>query len=114
MIDRLVYVINGWKLTGKKARKMEDELCEINEDFLDDIDGFCVYDGIEYLYFGVILSKFYPDKEDNFDVVLNEKLFFDGNEKYKKFLEKYPKYAEVFKKYSNNKPPQAIVSLQVG
>ena len=112
MIDREVYIINGWKVTGREnIRQLEDELYNINEDYTDDLDGFYVQDGMcgEYIYFGAILDSFDPD-EDFADVVINEKLLF---EKYKKFLNENPKYAEVLKNYTNEEPPQVIVALHV-
>lgn len=116
MIDRDVYVINGWKVKGwKLVTKLEDELYDINEDWLDDLDGFYLYDGTcgEYAYFGANLGKINVKYSDSDDIVINEKLLYDATEKWNKFLEKYPKYAEVLKKYINEEPPQLMVVLHV-
>lgn len=116
MIDRDVYVINGWSIKGwAKVKQLEDELYEINEDYINDLDGFYIYDGMrgEYAYFGANLGSIDVKYSDSADIVINEKLLFDANEKWNKFLEKYPKYAEVFQKYNNNEQPQVIVVLHV-
>ena len=116
MIDRDVYIINGWSIKGwAQVKQLEDELYEINEDYINDLDGFYIYDGIrgEYAYFGANLGKIDVKYSDSADIVINEKLLFDANEKWNKFLEKYPKYAEVFQKYNNNDQQQVMVVLHV-
>ena len=115
MINRRVYIINGWKVTGREnIRQLENELYDINEDYTDDLDGFYIYDNMcgEYIYFGAILDRLDLDKDFG-DVIINEKLLFDAAEKYKKFLNENPKYAEVFQKYINNEQPQVMVVLRV-
>lgn len=115
MIDRDVYVINGWSVKGRtQVKQLEDELYEINEDYMNDLDGFYIYDGMcgEYAYFGANLGSIDVEYSDSADIIINEKLLFDANEKWNKFLEKYPKYAEVFQKY-NNDQQQVMVVLHV-
>jgi len=116
MIDRDVHIINGWSIKGwAQVKQLEDELYEINEDYINDLDGFYIYDGMcgEYAYFGANLGSIDVKYSDSADIVINEKLLFDANEKWNKFLEKYPKYAEVFQKYNNNDQPQVMVVLHV-
>ena len=116
MIDRVVYMINGWSIKGwTQVKQLEDELYEINEDYINDLDGFYIYDGMrgEYAFFGPILDRCDVKYEDSGYTVIDEKLLHDGDEKWNEFLEKYPKYAEVFKKYINNEPPQVMVVLHV-
>ena len=43
MINREVYVINGWSVKGRtQVNQLEDELYEINEDYMDDLEGFYI------------------------------------------------------------------------
>lgn len=116
MVDRDVYIIKGWKVKGRKlVTKLEDELYNINEDWLNDLDGFYLYDGMcgEYAYFGANLGKIDVKHSDSDDIVINEKLLYIANEKWNKFLEKYPNYKEIFEKYNNDEPPQLMVVLHV-
>ena len=116
MTDRAVYIINGWAIKGwAQVTKLEDELYIINEDWLDDLGDFYIYDGAcgEYAYFGANLGRIDVKYEDSADIVINEKLLFDADEKWNKFLENNPKYAEVFQKYNNNEQPEIMVVLRV-
>lgn len=116
MIDRVVYMINGWIVRDEEAKQMDNELYEINEDYPNDIDGFFIYDsmgGGNYAFFGPILDRCDVKYEDSGYTVIDEKLLHDGDKKWNEFLEKYPKYAEVFKKHINNEPPQVMVVLHV-
>lgn len=115
-IDRRVYIINGWAVIGmEQVKQMETELENIDEYYMDDVQGCFVSDCMcgEYIYFGGIIDSFNPDYEDAHCFAITEKDIFDADEKYKNFLEKYPKYAEVFKKYTNNERPQVMVALHV-
>lgn len=113
MIDRKVYIINGWSVFGDNVAKMEQELYDIDEYYNDDIQDYFVYDTMcgEYIYFGAIIDSFNPD-EDPLCITIDEKSIYDADQKYKQFLEEYPHYAEIFKKYANNQPPQVMVVLK--
>ena len=116
MINREVYVINGWSIKGRtQVKQLEDELYKINEDYMNDLDRFYIYDGMcgEYAYFGANLGSIDVDYDDPTDMIINEKSLIDANEKLSDFLEKHPEYAEVFQKYSNNDQPQVMVVLHI-
>lgn len=116
MIDRVVYMMNGWLVGGEQAKQMRNELYEINEDYPNDLDGFFIDTDLKdgyAIFFGPIFDRCDVKYEDSGYSIIDEKVLYEADEKYKKFLKKYPKYAEVFNKYANNIRRQVMVVLHV-
>ena len=111
MIDSYTKVIYGWKLTSTQVGKIQDELSNIDPDYIELLDGFIVEDTMcgTYFYFGAILGSFDND-DDNKEVVVTTKLAKQATDKYNIFLKEHADVSKVFNKYSK-KAPQLYVVL---
>ena len=112
MIDSYTKVIYGWKLTGDNVGKIQEELENIDEDYINILDSFIIEDPMcgNYFYFGALLGSFDNDfGDDDAEIKVDEKLVEKYTSKYNKMLEDNPKIDKVFKKYQKEKPELYIM-----
>lgn len=104
MIDNYTSLIYGWKLTGDNITKFENEMEDIDDDWVGITDKVVIKDYMcgEYIYFGAILAH-YDSNEEN-ELVIDDKLIKKSTKSYNDFIKKNPNIDKIFSKYAKGKP----------
>jgi len=116
-------VIYGWKVTGKKIDKIQEELetvCEevYHNDLYNIVDGYIIEDTMcgEYFYFGALLGSmdvYDCERGADYEIIITDKLVDKVTSAYNKMLKDYPEIEKIFKKYSKDKKPQLYVMQNI-
>lgn len=104
MIDNYTSLIYGWKLTGDNIKKFENEMEDIDDDWISITDKVVIKDHMcgQYIYFGAILAH-YDSNEEN-ELVIDDKLIKKSTKSYNDFIKDNPKIDKIFSKYAKGKP----------
>ena len=104
MIDNYTSLIYGWKLTGDKIDKFENDMSCINDDWFDKVQDVVIKDHMcgKYIYIGAILAN-YDSYEEN-EIIINDKLVSNSTKTYNNFIKKNPDIDKIFSKYLKGKP----------
>ena len=116
-------VIYGWKVTGKKIDKIQEELetvCEevYHNDLYNIVDGYIIEDTMcgEYFYFGALLGSmdvYDCERGADYEIIITDKLVDKVTSAYNQMLKDYPEIEKIFKKYSKDKKPQLYVMQNI-
>jgi len=116
-------VIYGWKVTGKKIDKIQEELetvCEevYHNDLYNIVDGYIIEDTMcgEYFYFGALLGSmdvYDCENGADYEIIITDKLVNKVTSKYNQMLKDYPEIDKIFQKYSKDKKPQLYVMQNI-
>jgi hypothetical protein len=122
-LDNYTRVIYGWKVTGKKIHKIQEELetvCEeiYHNDLYNIVDGYIIEDTMcgEYFYFGALLGSmdvYDCERGADNEIIITTELVDKVTSAYNQMLKDYPEIEKIFKKYSKNKKPQLYVMQNI-
>lgn len=122
-LDNYTRVIYGWKVTGKKIDKIQEELetvCEevYHNDLYNIVDGYIIEDTMcgEYFYFGALLGSmdvYDCERGADYEIIITDKLVDKVISAYNQMLKDYPEIEKIFKKYSKDKKPQLYVMQNI-
>lgn len=122
-LDNYTRVIYGWKVTGKKIDKIQEELetvCEeiYHNDLYNIVDGYIIEDTMcgEYFYFGALLGSmdvYDCENGADYEIIITDKLVNKVTSKYNQMLKDYPEIDKIFQKYSKDKKPQLYVMQNI-
>ena len=86
-LDNYTTLIYGWLIKGQEnVEKFDNDLKEWDEEYHDKIGSVVIEDNMfsEYVYFGVVITRYDPDKEDK-NYVIDDLVEISTN-KWNKFI----------------------------
>ena len=104
-LDNYTTLIYGWLIKGQEnVEKFDNDLEEWDEEYHDKIGSVVIEDNMfsEYVYFGAVITRYDPDKEDK-NYVIDDLVEISTN-KWNKFIEDNPGFKEVIEKYKDSEP----------